>query len=358
MGVSTVAIAPGLSSPWDIVHLNLEDKGEFLVVAMAGCHQLWMYCITDVTWWKGAKYPAGGLVCIVGSGKEENRNTSYPLKVGLAQPSGLSTDDRDWIFFADSESSSVRKVSLKDGAVTNVAGGERDPTNLFAYGHIDGDGINAKLQHPLGVAFDKSANTLYIADSYNHKLKKAELKGTLWSVTSVIDDLSEPGGICFDSASSSIFIADTNNHSIKKFEINTKTTETLHLNINTDDVDSPEKLKDENEDNFVLSDKEKQIILKACLGLNPGLHLNSEAPSSWKVVCEQTTLNGHVTEDGLELTVPRVGSGNTMKLEIICRLYLCSDQGVCSVKNVKRTLSITFADSANENGCVLHIGNL
>ena len=68
--VSTVARAPGrsitlipvfiikifetgLSSPWDIVHQKLEDKGEFLIVAMAGCHQLWMYCITDVSWWKG-----------------------------------------------------------------------------------------------------------------------------------------------------------------------------------------------------------------------------------------------------------------------------------------------------------------
>jgi len=354
--VSTVARAPGLSSPWDIVHLKLEEKGEFLIVAMAGCHQLWMYCITDVSWWKGAKYPAGGLVCIVGSGKEENRNTSYPLKVGLAQPSGLSTDGRDWIFFADSESSSVRKVSLKDGAVTNVAGGERDPTNLFSYGDIDGESINAKLQHPLGVTLDTSSNILYIADSYNHKLKKAEQKGKLWNVTSVVGDLSEPGGICFDPDSSSIYIADTNNHCIKKFDIKTNATETVDVKNNIDDVDSPEKLKDEASENFVLSNKENQIILKAGLGLNPGLHLNAEAPSSWKIVLEESTLNGRVTEDGLDVSFPRVGAGDLLQLQIVCRLYLCSDQGICSVKNVKRILRITFADSAND--CVLNIGNL
>ena len=62
-------------------------------------------------------------------------------------------------------------------------------------------------------------------------------------------------------------------------------------------VDSPEKLKDEASENFVLSNKENQIILKAGLGLNPGLHLNTEAPSSWKVVLEERTLNGRVTEE-------------------------------------------------------------
>ena len=99
-----------------------------------------------------------------------------------------------FIFFNFStQTTFFRKVSLKDGAVTNVAGGERDPTNLFSYGDIDGESINAKLQHPLGVTLDTSSNILYIADSYNHKLKKAEQKGKLWNVTSVVGDLSEPG---------------------------------------------------------------------------------------------------------------------------------------------------------------------
>lgn len=42
--------------------------------------------------------------------------------------------------------------------------------NLFAFGDVDGVGINAKLQHPLGVTWDKKRNLLYVADSYNHKV--------------------------------------------------------------------------------------------------------------------------------------------------------------------------------------------
>lgn len=42
--------------------------------------------------------------------------------------------------------------------------------NLFAFGDVDGKGIDAKLQHPLGVSWDEGNNRLYVADSYNHKV--------------------------------------------------------------------------------------------------------------------------------------------------------------------------------------------
>ena len=42
--------------------------------------------------------------------------------------------------------------------------------DLFSYGDKDGKGTEARLQHPLGVA-STSADKLYIADSYNHKIK-------------------------------------------------------------------------------------------------------------------------------------------------------------------------------------------
>ena len=64
------------------------------------------------------------------------------------------------------------RLDLKDGAVKNVCGGERDPTNLFAYGDVEGAGLLARLQHPLAVAWNRQRGELYVADSYNHKIKK------------------------------------------------------------------------------------------------------------------------------------------------------------------------------------------
>ena len=94
---------------------------------------------------------------------------------------------------ADSESSTVRAVSMKDGSVKAVVGGAIDPLvsnpiislndrvlpihfcsvfsqDLFAYGDVDSKGRDAKLQHPLGVAWSEQDHLLYVADSYNHKV--------------------------------------------------------------------------------------------------------------------------------------------------------------------------------------------
>jgi hypothetical protein len=73
-------------------------------------------------------YPAGTCAAIVGNGKEENRNNSYPHAAGFAQPSGICVaSELQAAFVADSESSSVRKISLTDGKVSAVVGGDRSP---------------------------------------------------------------------------------------------------------------------------------------------------------------------------------------------------------------------------------------
>ena len=71
---------------------------------------------------------AGTCLRFAGSGLEENRNNSYPDKAGFAQPSGLALSrDRNCLFVADSESSSIRMISTKDGAVKRFVGGDVDP---------------------------------------------------------------------------------------------------------------------------------------------------------------------------------------------------------------------------------------
>ena len=71
-----------------------------------------------------------------GSGNEENRNNSYPHKASFAQPSHMSlgkVKGQHVLFVADSESSSVRTLELKGGAVKACVGGERDPMVSFDY---------------------------------------------------------------------------------------------------------------------------------------------------------------------------------------------------------------------------------
>ena len=121
-----------LASPWDIClgyspgSVNTEYGPDVLYIAMAGTHQIWGYILEESIYWKNVKRKAGRCYAIAGSGVEENRNTSYPLKAGFAQPSGITYDmDAHAIYVADSESSSIRKLSIKDGSVSKVIGGGR-----------------------------------------------------------------------------------------------------------------------------------------------------------------------------------------------------------------------------------------
>lgn len=80
---------------------------------------------------------AGTCVAIVGSGREENRNNSYPHAAGLAQPSGIVVvQEYKAVFLADSESSAIRRLHLDNGRVSAVCGGDKNPavrsmTNTF-----------------------------------------------------------------------------------------------------------------------------------------------------------------------------------------------------------------------------------
>ena len=106
----------------------------------------------------------------------------------------------------------------KDGAVKGLCGGEVDPLNLFAFGDLDGEGRAAKLQHPLGVAVGEKG-TVYVADSYNHKLKKVEMEGAKARVVSMKEGLNEPGGISMSEDQQKLYIADSNAHIIQVSQI-------------------------------------------------------------------------------------------------------------------------------------------
>jgi len=170
-----------------------------------------------------------------GSGREELRDGQRE-EAGLNQPSGLTTDG-ETIFFADSEASAIRSISVVDEKVDTIVG-----TGLFDFGDVDGHGRLVRLQHPLGVAY--LDGLLYVADTYNSKIKVVN-PVTRDSVTLLGGDESgwqdgdeplfdEPGGLSFGAGK--LYIADTNNHAIRVYDSKSGTVRTLVL------IDSSGKL--------------------------------------------------------------------------------------------------------------------
>jgi len=195
-----------LNSPWDVL-----IHGDFLYIAMAGSHQIWRMNLET--------HAVEGYAGTSG----EDIIDGHRIKAWLAQPSGLATDGNT-LFFADSETSSLRTVDFSSEEVHTLIG-----KGLFVFGHEDGLFDKALLQHPLGVAYHEGK--IYIADTYNHAIRVADLKSqTIETLISAKDQnvclpgkekcdelaLFEPNDVVV--VENKLFIADTNNHLIRIFD--------------------------------------------------------------------------------------------------------------------------------------------
>ncbi|BAZ29437.1 redoxin domain-containing protein [Cylindrospermum sp. NIES-4074] len=210
------ALTTALNSPWD-----LEKAGNSLFIAMAGPHQIWQLDLEKGIVKTYAGIGAEG--CIDGTLAE----------CAFAQPSGITTNGKE-LFIADSEISSIRGVELEQtGKVRTVCGSG----SLFGFGDIDGQDIDVRLQHCLGVEY--AHNHLWVADTYNHKIKLVNL--TTGNCQTVLGDGSaglqdgqgknarffEPSGL--SAINSFLYISDTNNHAIRRVDLNTLEVTTLQF---------------------------------------------------------------------------------------------------------------------------------
>jgi sugar lactone lactonase YvrE len=205
----------GLNSPWDVVY---DAKRTALFIAIAGQHQIWAYDLESkaVAPYAGDRY--------------ERLKDGSLSSASFNQPSGLALAG-DVLYVADSEVSGVRAIDLKQKRVTTLVG-----TGLFDWGDTDGVGTAAKLQHVLHVALSGDGARLFIADSYNDKIKVMDLASA--AVTTLVgggvhgatDDpprFYEPAGLAV--AGGKLYVADTNNHAIRVVDTESGAVTTLTL---------------------------------------------------------------------------------------------------------------------------------
>ncbi len=142
-----------LNSPWD-----LTLAGERLFIAMAGQNQIWNYDLSR-----------NRLSCFAGSGMH-GWDDGDASQVNFARPTGLSFTDQT-LYVADSDSSAIRAVRV-DGRTQTLVG-----AGLYEFGDADGLPAVARLQGAMGVAVDPGGQILWVADTYNSRLKAVSLRG-------------------------------------------------------------------------------------------------------------------------------------------------------------------------------------
>lgn len=314
-----------LSSPWDVVLV-----GDTLYIAMAGIHQLWKLDLR-----RNVVEP------FAGSGREA-RFDSYLPQAALAQPSGITTDGKR-LYFADSESSSLRAADLNpNGQVETLVGGD-----LFDFGDIDGEGRRARLQHPLGVVYHEGS--LYVADTYNNKIKRydlatARIETFLGDGTAGLRDgdrptFDEPGGVSI--AGGKLYIADTNNHAIRVADLRTKRVETLTIR-GLEKLRPPQALIRPD----VIQVQAQRVLpgeveLVLNLSLPEGYKLNPLAPSRLRVQASPATAVDGLPKEGvvinaLPLRTPlRVQTDGELLLD--AEIYYCQSEkeALCYFKQLQ-----------------------
>lgn len=203
-----------LASPWDL-HL----EGDQLFVAGAGRHQLWVIEL------------GSGYVDVFAGTGAEGLDDGPRLQTTMSQPSGLAGDG-DSLYVTDPEASAIRRVTFDDGQMTTLVG-----DGLFSWGDSVGPAANAQVQHPVGI--ELVGESLYIADTYNHRIKVLHLAtSTLRPVagdgvpglvdgTGTESRLAEPSGL--SAAGRRLYVADTNNHQIRVIDLDTGALTTLAL---------------------------------------------------------------------------------------------------------------------------------
>ncbi|WP_312648148.1 NHL domain-containing protein [Aminipila sp.] len=117
----------------------------------------------DTRWTKGTIHRFAGTDIAGYYGDGDKAETSQ-----LNGPAGLAVDKYDNVFVAELHNSVIRKIDVRTGIITTVAGN-------CSKGYIGDGGLatNAKLNGPLGVFVDGGGN-IFIADSFNHRIRKVE----------------------------------------------------------------------------------------------------------------------------------------------------------------------------------------
>ena len=233
--------------------------------------------------------PSGIIETVAGNGEPGYTGDGGPAKAAsLNEPKGLCVDQAGNLYIADSENHVVRRVDLRTGVITTVAGicpagmtgpvssppaaevpvaEDEDPfadisgdatkaysqvtdlsgTVRYVTGgrltveHDSGDGgpaRRARLNFPSAVAVDRFGN-LYIADTMNHRVRRVDATtGVITTIAgtgqarysgdggpAVLAALNEPTGLAVRDEA--LYIADQSNNRIRRVQLSTNVITTI-----------------------------------------------------------------------------------------------------------------------------------
>lgn len=191
-------VVPGtslvLNQPWDVA--GTMDR---LYLAMAGSNQIWEFDLAQAR----LKLLAGSGEFGIADGPTRSAMFAHPAGLALVQQT---------LYVADSATSAIRAIQVAQAQVQTLLG-----QGLYEFGDHDGQRSDARLQYPLALALDPTAPVLWVADTYNGRLRKLRLGGGEMSSHELPRMLDQPAALA--AGGGSLWIANSGAHEVLRYDL-------------------------------------------------------------------------------------------------------------------------------------------
>ncbi|MFN2642029.1 MAG: hypothetical protein ABR548_09095 [Actinomycetota bacterium] len=175
----------------------------------------------------GIALTSAGSIVIADTGNDRIRSlgtagTVTTLGPRLSAPADVALDGAGNALVTDTDDNMIKKIDAAGHATTIAGSGEA------GFGGDGGPAVDAKLNHPSGIAVDATGN-IFIGDTTNNRIRKIDSAGVISTIAGTgeagaIGDgapataaqLSGPRGLTIDA--SGLYITDTGNSSIRKID--------------------------------------------------------------------------------------------------------------------------------------------
>jgi streptogramin lyase len=178
---------------------------------------------------------AGTITTIAGTGKPGSNGTAgVAVETNIDQPFGVEIGPDGALYITEVGQHRVRRLDMKSGQLTTVAGcGEK------GYSGDGGPATEAKLNEPYEVRFDRQGNMFFV-EMQNHLIRRVDVKtGQISTVAgtgrageegdggpAVKAQFRSPHSIAFD-AQDRLYVADIGNHRIRRIDPKTGLVESI-----------------------------------------------------------------------------------------------------------------------------------
>lgn len=214
--VRVIAGAPGCMGPCPVSPRGLAlDGAGGLLIADPGAHRVFRVLIASRF-----------LSVVAGNGEQGDApDGAMATDAPLDRPAGVAVDEDGRIYFSEQGGHRVRLIAA-DGTLGTVAG-----TGVAGFDGDGGPASAAQLDEPVGLAIDR--DRLFVADRLNVRIRVIDL--TEGTISTVVGDgrmgfdaadsvatqaaLDRPEAVAVSEDGGTLFIADTYNHRVRRVDL-------------------------------------------------------------------------------------------------------------------------------------------